>query len=419
MRRFLFGIGAGLTAGYALYRLTEAIVALRRPGAPVAKDAARYGRIRRNLEVANGLRSIATAAALSAGGFGTLLQRLTEPLPIALRPAVLAVAGMLADTIFELPAAFVEDYEIERRFTLSDQHPAAWLNDHVKALAVSSVVMAAVSIPFTALLRRKPNAWPFFATLALLPFFVLMGLIVPVYIAPLFNRFEPLIGPLEERLRRLAARYNVGDASILRVDMSRQTKKANAFVTGLFRTHRIVVGDTLLQSFSDDEIEFVVAHELGHYVAHDSWRLCAFGALIAGTTFWLSNLAMPPAERHSYDKSDTLYRLYVRTALFSAILRPVLFAFTRSREWAADRFAIEATRSPAVGCAAFTRLREQNLAEDEVPAWYELLFSTHPSLGKRIAALRESADAVRSEQNGRMHGAQPPGKVGLTRNIGA
>jgi len=174
----------------------------------------------------------------------------------------------------------------------------------------------------------------------------------------------------------------------------------------------------LLKSFSDDEIEFVVAHELGHYVAHDSWRLCAFGALIAGATFLLSNLAMPPRERRSYDQSDALYRLYVRMAFFSAILRPVLFAFSRSREWAADRFAIEATLAPAVGCAAFTRLREQNLAEEEVPSWYELFFSTHPSLGKRIAALRESADCSRSEQNGRMHGAQPPGEVSFASNIG-
>ncbi|MBV8726681.1 MAG: M48 family metalloprotease [Candidatus Eremiobacteraeota bacterium] len=419
MRRFLFGLGAGLTAGYALYRLGEAMAALRRPAPTFSKDAAHYGRIRRNLEVSNALRTIATAAALSAGGFGARLQRVTDPLPVALRPAILAVAGLLADTLFELPASFVEDYEVERRFALSDQLPRAWFNDHAKALAVSSVMIAAISIPFATLLRRKPNAWPLFATLALLPFFVLMALVLPVYVAPLFNRFEPLVGPLEERLRGLAARFGVGDAAILRMDMSRQTKKANAYVTGLFRTHRIVVGDTLLKSFPDDEIEFVVAHELGHYVAHDSWRLCAFGVVVAGATFWLANLTMPPTQRRSYDKSDALYRLYVRMALVSTLLRPILFGFTRSREWAADRFAIAATSAPQVGCAAFTRLREQNLAEEEVPPWYELLFSTHPSLGKRIAALRRSAERARSEQNGGMHGTQPAGKVGLARNVGS
>ena len=315
MRRFLFGVGAGLTAGYALYRLVEAVAALRSPAAPFAKDAARYGRIRRNLEVSGAVRSLAIAVALSEGGFGTRLQHLTAAFPLALRPAVLALAGALWDSLIELPASFIEDFELERRFSLSDQPPGAWLSDHLKALGLSSVFMAALTIPFATLLRRKPNAWPFLATFALVPFFILMGLVVPVYIAPLFNRFQPLEGPLEERLRRLASRFGVGDAAILRMDMSRQTKKANAYVTGLFRTHRIVVGDTLLKSFPDDETEFVVAHELGHYVARDSWRLCIFGVLVAGTTFLLSNLAMPPTERQVRSRRYTLPSLRADDAL--------------------------------------------------------------------------------------------------------
>ena len=106
----------------------------------------------------------------------------------------------------------------------------------------------------------------------MLPLFVLANLIVPVYILPLFNKFEPLTGPLEVRLRALATRFGVGDAEILRMDMSRQTKKANAFVAGIGSTHRIVLGDTLIDKFEPDEIEFVVAHELGHYVTRDTWR---------------------------------------------------------------------------------------------------------------------------------------------------
>ncbi len=86
-----------------------------------------------------------------------------------------------------------------------------------------------------------------------------------------------MTGSLEERLRRLAARFGVGDAAILRMDMSRQTRKANAFVTGIGRTHRIVLGDTLIEAFPEDETEFVVAHELGHYVNKDTWRLIGLG----------------------------------------------------------------------------------------------------------------------------------------------
>jgi STE24 endopeptidase len=415
MRRFLFGLGAGLTAGYAVYRFAEAISALRHPKPAFPKDAARYGRIRRNLEVATTLRSLVTAAALSAGGFGAVLARLTGRQPVALRPAALVIVGLIADSFLELPATFVEGHELERRFGLSEQTPRAWLNDHLKSMGISATLMALLSLPFAALLRRRPNAWPLFATLALMPFFVLMALIVPVYVAPLFNRFEPMEGPLEERLRRLAARFGVGDAAILRMDMSRQTKKANAYVTGMFKTHRIVVGDTLLRSFPDDETEFVVAHELGHYVSRDSWRLTMFGVAAVGTMFLLANLTMPSSARARYDETGTLYRLYVRMVLLSALLRPAIFAYTRSREWAADRFATAATGDPQVGAAAFGRLRDQNLAEQEIPAWYELLFSTHPSLGKRIAGLRNAA----SEQNGRCNGVQPRGEVGLTRDVTA
>lgn len=419
MRRFLFGLAAGVTAGYGLYRLTEAVSAIARPGPLFAKDAVRYGRIRRNLEVAGTIRSLATAAALSAGGYGAALQRITWRLPVALRPPLLVIAGVIADSIFDLPASYVEEYELERRFALSEQRPQAWLNDQLKGLGISGTLVALLSIPFATLLRRRPATWPLYATLALMPFFVLMGLIVPVYIAPLFNRFEPLQGPLEQRLRRLAVRFGVGDAAILRMDMSRRTKKANAYVTGLFKTHRIVVGDTLLQSFPDDETEFVVAHELGHYVSRDSWRLTAFGVVAVGATFLLANLTMPAQARKRYDEPATLYRLYVRMALLSALFRPAIFAYTRSREWAADRFAIAATRTPHVGAAAFGRLREQNLAEEDIPAWYELLFSTHPSLGKRIAALQRASDAMRSEQNGRVDRLQPRGEVGLASDVTA
>jgi STE24 endopeptidase len=217
---------------------------------------------------------------------------------------------------------------------------------------------------------------------------------------PLFNRFEPLGGELEERLRTLARRYDVGDAQILRVDMSKQTEKANAYVTGLFGTHRIVVGDTLLANFTGDEIEFVVAHELGHYVQHDIWRSVGYGtAAMAATAFIARALAQRAAAGDSQTSVAGLLRLYFFASAAGIVMGPALAAASRSREWAADRFAIDATRRPEWGAAAFTRLRDRNLAEDEQPQWMELLFSSHPSLRARIGAL-ESASAPISGTTG-------------------
>jgi STE24 endopeptidase len=203
----------------------------------------------------------------------------------------------------------------------------------------------------------------------------------------MFNRFEPMEGTLERRLRALAARYGVGDAEILKMDMSRQTRKANAFVVGVGRTHRIVLGDTLVDRFPDEETEFVVAHELGHYVAKDVWRLIALGELLAAALFFIANAVGGPRSGMR-DRPIVLARLYAAMLVATQLLRPLLFAFTRSREVAADRFALEATHEPRAGVSAFRRLRDQNLAEDELPRWYELFFSSHPSLKSRIDALQ-------------------------------
>ncbi|MDQ6929324.1 MAG: M48 family metalloprotease [Candidatus Eremiobacteraeota bacterium] len=392
MRRLLLGLMAGVTAGYTALRIVQSVQALQTPSAQLPKDAATYGALRRNLALAGTIRSLATSVAFAAGGAGPLIARGAKGAPVALRPPVFLLTGLILAAFVELPAAFVEEHEFERRFGLTEQPPRAWFTEHLKGTAIGAAVTAGLSIPFATLLRKKPATWPLLTFFGLVPLFVLAGLVVPVYIAPLFNTFEPLHGALEERLRRLAARYGAGGADILRVDMSRQTKKANAYVTGLFNTHRIVIADTLLETFKDEEIEFVVAHELGHYVSHDSWRMAAMGVGIAITMFGLSNAMMPAKKRRSYDDPAVLYELYVWMLIFSAALRPPIFAFSRSREWAADRFAVDATQLPAIGAAAFRRLRDQNLAEEEVPRWYELLFSSHPSLGARIAALESAAN---------------------------
>jgi STE24 endopeptidase len=176
----------------------------------------------------------------------------------------------------------------------------------------------------------------------------------------------------------------VGDAEILRMDMSRQTKKANAFVAGIGSTHRIVLGDTLIDTFEPDEITFVVAHELGHYVSRDTWRMIA---LAESVTAALLGAVAGGLRSDASGESVRVLRIAAWLGLGMLAVRPAMNAFSRSREWAADRFATATTRDPQSGVAAFRRLRDQNLAEEQPPAWYEWIFASHPSLGKRIAAL--------------------------------
>jgi STE24 endopeptidase len=388
VRNFLLGIAAGLTAGYAAARTYEALQMLRAGGQqPKRPDAAEYGALRRKLAVSGIARSLAGSAALAYGPMGERLERSVRGLPVWLRPMAFVAEVSLIESLAELPVDFVEGYAVERRYGLSEQHLASWLTDHAKQSILGGAVAAGLSGILAAVLRKFPNSWPYVSSIGAFPLLLLANIVIPLYVLPMFNTYEPLTGPLEERLRRLAARYGVGDAEILRMNMSKQTKKANAFVIGIGNTHRIVVGDTLIEHFPEEEIEFVVAHELGHYVSRDTWRMIAMGQMTAMAILFG---AFAAERKSTMPDALKLARIQLWATLLSQLLRPGLSAFARSREWAADRFALDTTRAPQTGASAFRRLRDQNLAEDEQPAWYEFIFSTHPSLKARIEALENA-----------------------------
>ena len=389
MRRFLIGLASGAVLGYAWIRTQEAYAALQSPPAPLEADPKAYGGLRRGLMLAGMGRSLATLAA-TAYALGPLVKTPADrPEPRARRLALVA-SFMIASTLAELPVDYVEGIALERRYGLSKQTDRDWLEDQAKSLGLT----LAVALPLVELLafavERLPRTWPLAATAGSLPLLVLANVIVPTFVAPLFNRFEPIEGDFADRVRALANRFGAGDATLLRVDMSRQTEKANAYVTGLLGTKRIVIGDTLLDRFEPDETIFVVAHELGHYVMGDVWRSVGLGLVAAAFVFFGSNaLAARPDDK--LGTTAGLARLFFAMSLLGTIAGPAMSAFSRSRERAADTFALAATNDGAAGAAAFTRLRERNLAEDEQPKWMEILFSSHPSLRSRIERLAPAA----------------------------
>jgi STE24 endopeptidase len=393
LRKAALGAATGLTLGYAAVRAVQAVRDLRAPYAPRAgRDPRVYGAARRALGLAGGVRSVAALATV-AFLLANPLDRALRPLPRPLRAPALALAALALDTVRDLGTDYVEGHVLERVYGNSEQSARGWLADQAKGAAVAAVVTALLVELADAIVVRAPRRWPLIAIAAMPPLLAFATVVAPTFVMPLFNRYEPVTGELEQRIRALAERYGVGNAAILRFDMSRQTKKANAFVTGVLGTERISLGDTLVSEFRDDETLFVVAHELGHYVRRDQWLAIALGTASVATTLLVADAALRGTTDRGVDSPAQGARLAFYAALVQFALVPLMNAASRAVERRADRFALTATNDRDAGMRAFKRLGEQNLAELEPPRWAELLFSSHPSLASRIRALENAAPA--------------------------
>lgn len=387
VRRAALGAATGFAFGYAAMRAVQALRDLRRPVPPRSdRDPHRYAAARRALTIAGIARAVATLAS-TAFVLADPLDRALRPLPRPLRAPAFALAVLALDTVRDAGAEYVEGHVMERVYGTSDQSASSWLGDQAKGTAVAVVVTLILVAFADAVVVRAPRRWPYLAIAATPPLLAFATVIAPTFVMPLFNRYEPVTGDLERRIRELAARYGAGDASILRFDMSRQTKKANAFVTGVLGTERIALADTLVQAFEDDETLFVVAHELGHYVRRDPWLGIVAGTAGLAGTLLTADAALRGTTRRGLTSPAQGARLAFYAMLAQLVLMPFANAVSRAMERRADRFALAATGDPGAGIRAFRRLGEQNLAEFEPPRWAELVFASHPSLASRIRSL--------------------------------
>ena len=394
LARFALAAAAGLSIGYTAARAFGAYADRKTPAPAKERDPKKYGETRRLLMLIGLARSAATSA-VWAFGLGDAFERALKGVPTPLRLPVFVGLLTAVEAARELPIDYIEDYQLERIFGNSERTVDAWANDRLKATLVGGGVGMVLAGIGGTLMRRAPKRWPWIAIAGMPALLAFANVVAPTFIMPLFNKYLPLEGPLEERIRTLASRYGVGGATILRFDMSRQTKKANAFVTGVFGTERIAIADTLLDEFADDETLFVVAHELGHYVKRDPWAGIALGTALTALPLLLGNRIVRRTTGREPGDVGSSMRLAFYLSIGQLIATPLANAFSRTIERRADRFAVAATNDAASGVRAFRRLRDQNLAEDEGPKWSEVLFSSHPSLGSRIAALEVAATSSR------------------------
>jgi len=241
-------------------------------------------------------------------------------------------------------------------------------------------------------LRISPDLWWLWVGLILLVFNVILANLAPVLLMPLFIKFVPLEdehSDLVDRLMNLADRAGTRVRGIYMFDMSRRTKAANAAVTGLGNTRRILLGDTLINEFTDDEIETVMAHELGHQVHRDiPIGILVESVITLGGLYLVALVLQWSVEALSFNSiSDVaampLFGLVM--GLYGLIIMPIGNAYSRQRETRADEYALRMTGKGAAYASALTRLANQNLAEADPEPWEEMLLYSHPALNKRIA----------------------------------
>lgn len=369
----------------------------------------RYHRRRRRADFAGTVLVGLFLLLLSATGAAGLIRWALEwttgwlPAPIgALLAAGLFFAGLVATVnALELPFAWYQGYWLERRYGLTTQILAHWLADHVKAVTASGVVMWSGLATVYAAIVLWPERWWLAAAGVFTVAMVLLARLAPVLLLPIFYRVRPLRRPeLSDRLLRMAETAGAPVLGVYEWAISGHTRKANAALAGIGRSRRILLSDTMLESYSDDEIEVVLAHELAHHVHGDLWLGMALrtATLFAGA--WLAALALSAAVpwlglRGPADPAGAPLLLFVAGAS-SFLFLPLANALSRAQERRADHFALKLTRNPEAFVTAMRRLAQQNLAEERPSALARWLFYSHPPLGERIAAAQAWAGVTGS-----------------------
>jgi len=287
-------------------------------------------------------------------------------------------------------------FRLERQYKLSTQRFRSWAWDEIKGFLVGLVLGSVVVELLYFTIRQWPQNWWVLAWLLFMGLFVVLAQLAPVILFPIFYKFEPLENEdLRRRLVMLSQRAGTRVRGVYRWRLSEKSNKANAALTGLGATRRIILADTLLDHYTPEEIEAVLAHELGHHVHRHILKSILVQAVITLFGFWAANWTLHYAlDQHLFEFvqiSDfaNLPLIALVSVVLSFLLMPVLNAYSRFNERQADRYAFESIASIEPFISSMNKLADQNLAERTPSKWVEWFFHSHPSISRRLAAAEE------------------------------
>jgi STE24 endopeptidase len=362
-------------------------------------EARRYNRIRRWLSMADLALGFAFLVVLLVTGWsGALRDYAVQLAPEQYSIQVFFYVLMLL-IISKILAVGVDYYgfRLEHRYHLSNQKLRSWIWDELKGWLLGLVLGTLLVELLYFTIRQSPQHWWIVAWVAFMALLVLFAQIAPIVFLPLFYKFEPLENDnLKDRLIRLSEHAGTRVRGVYEWKLSEKSKKANAALTGLGATRRIILADTLLQNYSDDEIEAVLAHELGHHVHKHILKSIAVQAGITLLGFWAANTVLHYAMERSHlfeTMSDfaNLPLLVLVSTVLSFLLMPILNSYSRFNERQADRYCFQSITTVAPFISSMNKLAEQNLAERAPGKWVEWFFHSHPAIAKRVAAAEDWA----------------------------
>ncbi len=356
-----------------------------------------------------GLVSSAIRLLVVLTGFLGTLDTLVRTLPLHpyLQGVVFIAAVALLFWIVGLPFSLYATFSIEARFGFNKTTPRTWIADLAKGLGISAVLGIPVLLALFWFMDRTGAFWWIWAFGAFTAFELVMSILAPLVIAPLFNKFTPLPdGELRQAIDALATRLSFRTRGIFVVDGSRRSRHSNAYFTGLGRSKRIVLYDTLVSSHGMEEILSVLAHEIGHEKRNHIKKGLAFSIAASAVGFWILSLALPWAPLYqAFGITQPGYHsILVLLAFFSGpltfFLEPLVSLRSRRQEYEADRFAVEGVGSAAGMRTALLRLGKDNLSNLSPHPLYSFIHYSHPTLGERLAALERFERALPPDMSG-------------------
>lgn len=357
-------------------------------------NSKRYNNIKLAVGITEGILTFILIYLIVALGFSSSLEKyLTSLFPnkYLLFVCYVTVTGIIMGVLFS-PFSFYSGFYLEHKYKLSNQTFAKWMLEGLKGLLVSAVIGLPVLLFFFYVINAYGDLW--WLPLAVGMFFlsVVLAQLVPVLILPIFYKVTPLSNEnLKSKIESLAVHAGLKVKNIYSFNMSKNTKKANAAFTGLGKTKRILLGDTLLESYSDDEVETVIAHELGHYKKKHITKNLLIGTFTSFFTLYLIavlyKLSLSWFGFEAINEIAALPILSLWAMLVGLIISPITNIISRKFEYEADEYAVTSTKKISAFKSVLEKLTEQNLGDKDPHPFVEWFFYSHPSIKKRIAAI--------------------------------